>query len=75
MQTCPSFPKHHFSLGEPTTRETEDMETDHSRKKGGISEKSIKLMGRIDKVEMKEKDEEVYIKDDFGIYILYDCSF
>ena len=51
------------------------METDHSRKKGGISEKSIKLMGRIDKVEMKEKDEEVYIKDDFGIYILYDCSF
>jgi hypothetical protein len=30
-------------------------------------------MGRIDFVEIDESLEEVYIKDDFGIYILYDC--
>ena len=40
---------------------------------GGVSEKSLKLMGRIDKVELNEEKEEVYIKDDFGVYIIYDC--
>ena len=30
-------------------------------------------MGRIDKVELNEEKEEVYIKDDFGVYIMYDC--
>ena len=40
---------------------------------GGISEKSLKLMGRIDRVELNDAKEEVYIKDDFGVYIIYDC--
>lgn len=30
-------------------------------------------MGRIEFVEINEKLGEVYIKDDFGIYIMYDC--
>lgn len=30
-------------------------------------------MGRIETVEINEKEKEVYIKDDFGIYIIYDC--
>lgn len=30
-------------------------------------------MGRIEYVEINEQQREVYIKDDFGIYILYDC--
>lgn len=73
MQTCPAFPKVHFAFGEATVRETEDLEIDHSKKKGGISERSIKLMGRIDKIELDETLQEVYVKDDFGIYVLYDC--
>jgi hypothetical protein len=32
-------------------------------------------MGRIDFVEIDENMQEVYIKDDFGIYIIYDCVF
>jgi hypothetical protein len=48
------------------------MEAAHAMKKGGISERSIKLMGRIDKIELNEATEEVYVKDDFGIYILHD---
>ena len=39
----------------------------------GVSERSLSLMGRIDKVELNEEKEEVYIKDDFGVYIMYDC--
>jgi len=30
-------------------------------------------MGRVDKFEIDETLEEVYVKDDFGVYILYDC--
>ena len=30
-------------------------------------------MGRIETVEINEKEKEVYIKDDFGIYIIFDC--
>ena len=30
-------------------------------------------MGRIDHIELNEQKQEVYIKDDFGVYIMYDC--
>lgn len=39
------------------------------------TDESVKLMGRIDHIEIEEKSNEVYIKDDFGVYILYDCVF
>lgn len=38
------------------------------------SVESVKLMGRVDHIEIDEENREVYIKDDFGIYILYDCT-
>lgn len=30
-------------------------------------------MGRIEFIELDEEKMEVYIKDDYGIYIMYDC--
>jgi len=30
-------------------------------------------MGRIDFVEIEESTQEVFIKDDLGVYIIYDC--
>jgi len=30
-------------------------------------------MGRIEHVELNEITQEVYVKDDFGVYIMYDC--
>ena len=74
LSTCPSFPKFHCTFGEPTEKQTMDMEMDADRQQsGGISEQSLKLMGRIDRVELDDAKEEVYIKDDFGVYLLYDC--
>jgi hypothetical protein len=32
-------------------------------------------MGRIDHIELNEETQEAYVKDDFGIYIMYDCVF
>lgn len=73
MSTCPAFPRLHYAISEATVRETEDIEMGHSQKKGGMEKLSIKLLGRIDKVELDEEQEEVYVKDDFGIYVMYDC--
>ncbi len=73
FQTCPSFPKFHAAHGEPLAHLTEAEEMDRNRGGKSISDRSIKLMGRIDFVEINEAIQEVYVKDDFGIYIIYDC--
>ena len=39
-----------------------------------ISDEGIKLLGRVDHIELNEKTREVHIKDDFGIYVLYECA-
>ena len=73
FSTCPSVPKFHCTFGEPTMRQSEAEERDARRTQGGISKQSLKLMGRVDHIELDEATEEVYVKDDFGVYILYDC--
>jgi hypothetical protein len=30
-------------------------------------------MGRVETIEINDKEKEVYVKDDFGIYIIFDC--
>ena len=54
-------------------RQTEDIEMDLSKNQGGISKQSLKLMGRTDHISLDENQGEVYVKDDFGVYIIYDC--
>jgi hypothetical protein len=39
-----------------------------------ISDEGVKLLGRVDHIEISEKTREVSVKDDFGIYILYECA-
>lgn len=75
FSTCPSYPKFHDTYGEPVQHSPECDSLDNDKKGKGISEKSIKLMGRIDHIEINEELKEVYVKDDFQIYILYDCVF
>ena len=74
LSTCPSFPKFHTSFGEPIHKQGLDVELDSKLCQGGVTNESIKLMGRIDHVEFNEEAEEVYVKDDFGIYIMIDCT-
>jgi len=73
FHTCPSFPKFHATHGEPLTKMTEAEEMDRKNEGKSISDRAIKLMGRIDFVEINETLKEVYVRDDFGIYIMYDC--
>ena len=34
----------------------------------------MRLLGRLDHYEIQEKTKQVFVKDDFGIYILYECA-
>jgi hypothetical protein len=73
LETCPSYPKYHAMHGEPLSHLPLDEEISRGNQFRSISENSINLMGRIEKIEIDESAKEVYIKDDFGLYIMYDC--
>jgi hypothetical protein len=34
----------------------------------------MKYLNRIDHIEIDKERNEVYVKDDFGIYIMYECT-
>ncbi len=68
FQTNPILPKCHVASDEPLIYEPQTEGRSHS-----VTADSIKLISRIDFIELDETLEEVYVKDDFGIYVLYDC--
>lgn len=72
LSTCPSYPKYHFSHGEPITSQPVSEQQDN-KDSDRLEASSLRLMGRIETIELNEKEKEVYVKDDFGIYIIYDC--
>lgn len=37
------------------------------------TDEAVKFMARVDHIEIEEAKQEVYVKDDFGIYVMYDC--
>jgi len=39
------------------------------------TDEGVKLLGRVDHIEVDAKNKEVFVKDDFGLYVMYDCSF
>ena len=49
------------------------MDRDLLNKSKSVSQRAIRLMGRIEFIELNEEKQEVYVKDDFGIYIMWDC--
>ena len=53
--------------------ETLSYEPYSESKARNITNQSVKLISRIDFIELDDAHEEVYIKDDFGIYVMYDC--
>ena len=74
LSTCPSYPLYHAAHGEPITSMPEHEEQDR-KPFDRLEANAIRLMGRVETIELNEKLGEVYVKDDFGIYIIYDCVF
>jgi hypothetical protein len=73
--TCPIIPRFHATFGEPIEFQPLNVEMDRIGAIKHATDESIKLMGRADHVEIDLNTGEVYVKDDFGIYIIYDCVF
>ena len=72
--TCPILPRFHATFGEPVEFQPLNVEMERVGVIKHATDESVKLMGRIDKAEIDEKTREVLIKDDYGVYILYDCA-
>lgn len=74
ISTCPIMSRYHTSFGYTTQRVSIAEEIEYSREyEDNIEVTAKKFMGRNDFVEFNE-EEEILIKDDFGIHIMYDCA-
>lgn len=72
FRSCPAFPKVHAANCEPLVSQTPG-EQEHQGQ-DPLPHQAVKLIGRADFVELDEQTQEVFVKDDLGIYILYDCA-
>ena len=74
FSTCPVIPRFHATFGEPIDFQPLNVEMERVGQIKHVTDEGVKLMGRVDHIEIDHKSKEVYVKDDFGIYILYDCA-
>lgn len=74
LSTCPVLPKFHCAYGEPTELEPEHVESNPKRIGQSIQSQSMKLICRIDSIELENETQEVFVKDDFGIHVMYECT-
>jgi hypothetical protein len=74
LSTCPVMPRFHATFGEPSEITPEFVMNDREQKEVFISKDSMKYLNRIDHIEIDEARSEVYVKDDFSIYLMYECS-
>ena len=74
LSTCPVLPRFHATFGEPSEITPEFVLNDREEKEVFISKDSMKYLNRIDHIEIDEARSEVYVRDDFSIYLMYECS-
>jgi len=74
LSTCPVLPRFHATFGEPSEPQPEYMINEQEDKEVPIGKESMKLLNRIDHIELDEDNNEVFVKDDFSIHIMYECS-
>lgn len=72
--TCPVLPRFHATFGEPVEFQRMNVEFERMGGQKHISDEGVRLLGRVDHYEINEKNKQVFVKDDFGIYILYECA-
>ena len=75
FSTCPSIPRFHATFGEPIEFQPYNVELERIGSIKHATDEGVKLLGRVDHIEVDAKNKEVFVKDDFGLYVMYDCSF
>ena len=75
LSTCPTAPRFHAAFGEPSTSQPEFMDNDLlDLEEEFISKDALRLLNRVDSVELNLDRQEVFIKDDFNVYIIYEAT-
>ena len=73
ISTCPVMSRYHTSFGYTMSRFSRGEEWEYEYENRDQMDKTAKrFMGRADHIEFAENN-EILIKDDFGIHIMYDC--
>ncbi|CDW82479.1 UNKNOWN [Stylonychia lemnae] len=73
--TCPIIPRFHSTFGEPLDRQEISAEVENHKKADNKKEEGLRLLGRVDDIYYDEKADFYFVKDDFGIHIMFDASF
>ena len=78
LSTCPVVPRFHATFGEGLERQEISMEMEKARialgSGGAYHDESRKLIGRADRTTFDMANEEILVRDDFGVSIIYDCA-
>lgn len=71
--TCPVLPKFHSTFGDPIERQEFSTEFEVNKNSDPRKQEAARHLGRIDFIE--EKQGFPIVKDDFGVAVMYDCTF
>ncbi|CDW75700.1 UNKNOWN [Stylonychia lemnae] len=76
LNTCPIIPQFHSTHGEPLQDKftQQDFTDSKSTTKTHVTRKSSSYLTRMDFFKVNEESKEIFVIDDYGMYILYDCS-
>lgn len=72
--TCPILPKYHITFGEPVERQEVSTEFEVNKNKDPRHGQASRLLGRVDFLK-EHHDNTVLVQDDYGVNVMYDCSF
>jgi hypothetical protein len=76
LNTCPVMPPYHSKHGEPLDDKflQPDFTDFKSTSKMHITNKSTYLLTRMDTIKVDSEKKEIYVIDDYGMYLMFDCS-
>lgn len=72
--TCPVLPKFHVTFGDPVERQEASLEFEVNQNKDPRHEQAERMLGRTDFF-VNHPTGLMLVQDDFGVAIMYDCTF
>ncbi len=76
LSTCPILPPYHSKHGEPLDDKflQPDFTDFKSTSKTHITNKSTYLLTRMDTYKVDNETKEIFVVDDYGMNLMFDCS-
>lgn len=76
LSTCPVMPSFHSKHGEPMEERGFNPENTNAENVSNvhITNRSSHLLTRMDTFKVDQQTEEIFVIDDYGMHVMYDCS-